>query len=92
MVLAHVTATAHQPAHAADGVPADTGLCDAQAAKIKATLDYERQQLGKQSVQGAEKDLETFRGSLAGLEAEQEAAQEATQQAQAQYQEQVGRQ
>ena len=60
-----------------------------QAAKIKATLAYERQTLGKQSVEGAERDVETARASLRGLEAEQEAAEEVTQQAQAALQEQA---
>ena len=60
-----------------------------QAAKINATLAYERQMLGKQSLEVAERDVETARAALRGLEAEQEAAQEATHQAQAALQEQV---
>ena len=60
-----------------------------QAAKINATLAYERQVLGKQSLEGAERDVETAQAALRGLEAEQEAAEEATHQAQAALQEQV---
>ena len=45
--------------------------------------------LGKQSLEVAERDVETARAALRGLEAEQEAAQEATHQAQAALQEQL---
>ena len=77
--------------HAAkiDAIQTSQALFWLQAAKINATLAYERQSLGKQSVEGAERDVETAQASLRGLEAEQEAAEEATQQAQTALQEQA---
>ena len=63
--------------------------CAVQAAKIKASLEFERQSAGRNTAEAAQKDLAAAQKTLGDLESEQEATEEAAQQAASELQEQV---
>ena len=63
--------------------------CRVQAARIKASLDFERQSTGRHTAESAQRDLAAAQQALADLESEQEAAEEAAQEAAAALQSEV---